>query len=267
MKIISILDKIKEIQKAKNISKVQKTRIIDLFEKYRANTSKVENLITETKKVNVTSKSKNKKKNNDEVIKELEKLLAKQEKEFLKVVNKFDIELDQDNMILATKKNIKKVENKIGAAGGLFTFNYSNPITRPLDVFDKDNPLDTHPLAIFIANVGKGSDGSEHSVFINIHHITSKYRKLFWNWILREYLISGKNNRRRLEIPGTLYYILLDNPEMKFALQGYRRYSNKQITNLKKVPLSEYENIFDQKYKARFKMWNQQKNKFVQRGK
>jgi hypothetical protein len=250
----TILDKIKAVKDSK-LDKNEKKKVLTIFEKFKQAFQKTENLITEAKKAP-------KAKTTDKVIKELEKLLAKQEKEFVKVANRLKLELDQDMMVVANKKNMKKIENITSASGGIYTFNYSDPLTRN---FTAENPLDTKPLGVFIANVGLGSDGSIHCVMINIHHIPASYRKHFWNWILREFLIAGKSNRRKLEIPETLYYILRDNPELRYALQGYRRYSYKQITNLKKLPLSEYDNIFNQKYKARFKIWNEQKNKFIQR--
>ena len=203
----------------------------------------------------------------DKVIRELEDFLKRQEAEFLKIANKLNLALDQDNMIELTKQNMKKLKTKIGESGGLLQFNYITPITRPLEIFNQENPLDAHPLVVFISYVGVGSDGAMHFVGINIHHVPAQYRKLFWNWIVREFLIKGKNNRRRLEIPQSLYFQLKDNPELRFAIQGYRRYSTKQAKNIHRILLKDYENIFAPRFKARFKVWSQRHSKFIQRPK
>lgn len=260
MKISSVLEKIEQIKNSKGITKPDKKRVIDLFEQFKNKQQNIVRFIDEVKK---EEKGKRKdKKQVDKVVKELEKLLVKQEKDFLKIAGKLNLDLDDENLIKPTKENIKKVDKKISfGSGGIFIFNYNEPISDP-NQFNSLNPLDAHPLTIYL-NTFISTSGNKLMSGFNLHHISASYRKYFWNWILREYLII-KNNRRKLEIPATLYYILKDTPELRFALSGYRLYAVSQIKNMKRIPIKEYQNIFQPKYKARFKIWNGKK--FIQRG-
>lgn len=257
----TILDKINNIKdKNQGINKGV-VSVLDKFKEYYTN---IDNMLNEAKKVSSKTKDKDVKKSSDKTVKVLQKLLDKQTKEFDKIVKKLDLAIDDENNIVVDKKNMKKINNVIGDSGGVFSFNYSDPLTKN---FTAENPLDAHPLGVFISNIGTGSDGSLHCCMINLHHIpsTGNLRKMFWNWIIREFLIAGKNNRRKLMIPSTLYFVLKDNPEFRFALAGYRRYSYAQIKGLKKLTIKEYDNVFTPKYKARFKVWNDRLQKFVPR--
>jgi hypothetical protein len=180
------------------------------------------------------------------------------------------LDIDEEGLIDVTPQNLQKIDRefkrkRLPPAGKLLVFNYSTPLS-PLQRFTKENPLDTHPLVVFITNIGKGSDGAEHFVGFNIHHLPANLRKLFWNFIITNYLIA-KNRNRRLEVPERLYYVLKDNPELNFALQGYRRYSWAVAKNVRKVPIREYKKIFTPSYRARFYVYNKQMGKLVPRGK
>lgn len=180
------------------------------------------------------------------------------------------LDIDEAGLIDVTPQNIQKIDRefkrkRLPPAGKLLVFTYRTPLS-PLQTFTKENPLDVHPLVVYLTNIGKGSDGAEHFVGFNIHHIPSNLRKLFWNYIITQYLVA-KNRNRRLEVPENLYFLLKDNPELRFALQGYRRYSWGVAKNVKKVPIREYKKIFSPAYRARFFVYNKQMGKLVPRGK
>jgi len=185
-------------------------------------------------------------------------------------VAQMKLDIDEEGLIDVTPQNLQKIDKefkrkRLPPAGKLLVFTYRKPLS-PLQTFTKENPLDVHPLVVYLTNIGKGSDGAEHFVGFNIHHLPANLRKLFWNYIVTQYLVA-KNRNRRLEVPENLYFLLKDNPELRFALQGYRRYSWGVATNVKKVPIREYKKIFSPAYRARFYVYNKQMGKLVPRGK
>jgi len=189
------------------------------------------------------------------------------------------LDIDEEGLIDVTPQNLQKIDRefkrkRLPPAGKLLVFNYSTPLS-PLQRFTKENPLDTHPLVVYIKNIGKGSDGAEHFVGINLHHIPANMRKLVWNFIITNYLIA-KNKNRRLDLPRIidengkerhLYHILRDNEELSDSSKAFRRYSWAVAKNVRKVPIREYKKIFTPSYRARFYVYNKQMGKLVPRGK
>ena len=206
----------------------------------------------------------------DKTTNQLNKMLDKQTKQINKLTKKLGIKTD-DNMLdfgdNKTANAITRVFRSNFGKGGIFSFSYSKTLT-PKERFNKDDlgSHDRKPLIVYMGKAGTGKDGRMHHYGINFHHVPQKYRRMLFNWIIKEYLIN-KNGRKQLDIPSDLYDVLKNSSTLKVSLDGFRRYTSQYIDGLELIPPKNYDKIFKDPYrslyKARHFTYSSEKNKMV----
>lgn len=120
----------------------------------------------------------------------------------------------------------------------IWYFHYNDPKTRnTLKVWDK-RPL---VLPLYITH--------KHTLGINIHWISTRYRIQFINTVL-EASVKIKNKKKLARFT---YDLIKRDRRYRHALKGIRKYINKRVTNAKQIPANEVgkKMLLNPKYFAR----------------